>query len=113
MGALKAVVTASAPGSTGGKIRSTSGHMCTRASGGAGCSLRQNYEGDGVGKATKFEWSKSVSECCTACTAQSACAMFVFNPSTNGNGVNTCTLWTATGSNGKVVDGVVTASPKR
>jgi hypothetical protein len=66
--ALKAVVTASAPGAQG-KIRSTSGHLCTRAPKGVGCTLRQNWQGDGVGKSTKYEWSKSASECCTACTA--------------------------------------------
>ena len=113
--ALKAVVTASAPGSQG-KIRSTSGHLCTRAPKGAGCTLRHNFQGDGVGKSTKYEWSKSVSECCAACTAVESCAIFVFTPghvNSRGQQVNTCTVWEATGGHGKVVSGVVTGSPNR
>ena len=113
--ALKAVVTASAPGSQG-KIRSTSGHLCTRAPKGAGCTLRHNFQGDGVGKSTKYEWSKSVSECCAGCTAVESCAIFVFTPghvNSRGQQVNTCTLWEATGGHGKVASGVVTGSPNR
>ena len=62
-----------------GKIRSTSAHMCSRGTKGAACTLRQNYEGDGVGKPTTLR-GKTVPECCAACTAQKGCAVFVFLP---------------------------------
>ena len=114
---LKAVVTASASPRSQGKIRSTSGHLCTRAPKGAACTVRDNFQGDGVGKSTTYEWSRSVAECCAACTAVKSCAIFVFklgavNPK-SGTRVNTCTLWEATGGNGKAVNGVVTGSPNR
>jgi hypothetical protein len=107
--AIKSTVTASANPASPGTIRSTSGHFCTRAPKGAACTLRQNFQGDGVGKSSKYEWSRSVSECCAACTAVKSCAIFVFRPGR----VNTCTLWEATGGNGKAVNGVVTGSPNR
>jgi hypothetical protein len=91
-----------------GKIRSTSGHMCSRATKNAACTLRQNYKGDGVGIPTKLT-GKTVPECCAACAAHKGCAVFVFLP---GN-VPTCTLYPATGSNGKTVTGAVTGTPQR
>ena len=53
--------------------------MCSRGNKGAACTLRQNYEGDGVGKPTTLH-GKTVPECCAACTAHKGCAVFVFLP---------------------------------
>jgi hypothetical protein len=115
--AIKAVVTASASPLHPGKIRSVSGHLCTRAPKAGSCTLRENFQGDGVGTSTKYEWSRSVAECCAACTAVKSCAIFVFKPGAvnpkSGTRVNTCTMWEATGGRGKTVSGVVTGSPNR
>ncbi len=106
--AVKSVVTASAGGVTG-KIRSTSAHMCSRGGASAAqCTLRNNWQGDGVGTKTTLH-GKSVAECCAACTAKPSCALFVHLPTNTP----TCNLYGATGSNGKAAQGVVTGTPKR
>ena len=109
--AIRTVATATVPG-TVARIRSTSAHLCSRATPNATCSLRQDWVADGVGNSTNRNGdAKSIAECCDACTKLKSCALFVAAPNAiDGHG---CVLWSATGVGGKVVKGAVTGSPRR
>ena len=109
--AIRTVATATAPG-TAARIRSTSAHLCPRATPNATCNIRQDWVADGVGNSTNRNGdAKTIAECCDACTKMKECALFVAKPNAiDGHG---CVLWSATGVGGQVIKGAVTGTPQR
>jgi len=110
--ALKTVVTKTASGGTA-VLRSTSAHLCSRASSGARCRLRRGLAAGGAGtQINMLGDAKTLDECCDACSAEKACVLFVAK--TQPIDGHTCMLYSATNSSAdKAVAGAVSGTPQR